>query len=278
MKTSLYREKVIDHLTRYKKEFLGVSEKGVYRNSNKDYGHILPITQSRIPGFNFLPTIRLDKEHVLSTKYHQYAHHLNSSQVMCMNFFLPLIDNPNILLKIIQEVTNINIREESQIKEVAFEKIVSNSDNTNFDFYIELTRGDKIYFEIKYTEQEFGGSCFDKGILREKYESKYKDYYLNYLETSLMETKDKEEFFKDYQINRNLSYIKSSNDYVVFIFPFDSENLYKEVDIALNKNNSIKSQVKILDWKDLCSTSLNLTRNTTLHQHYVLFENKYIDI
>ena len=45
MRTKNYQEKVIQHMENYKKDFLGITERGVYKNSNKDYSNILPKTK-----------------------------------------------------------------------------------------------------------------------------------------------------------------------------------------------------------------------------------------
>jgi hypothetical protein len=276
MRTKEYREKVIQHMENYKKNFLGITERGIYKNSNKDYGHILPKTKDEIPIYNLLPSIDIQDERLKKIKYHQYAHHLNSSQLMCINFFTPL-KKDNLLLKILKVATNLNFSSDAEMKEISFEKSFLKSDNTNFDLYIEISTGEKIYFEIKYTEQDFAGNCYENGILKQKYENKYNSYYENYLQNSLMDIKSKEEFFRNYQINRNLSYIKkNSNDYVVFILPFDSEDLLSEVKNVVSKNISLKNQVKIVDWEELCKIALLESTNTIFHQHFNLFKDKYI--
>ncbi|WP_066894844.1 PGN_0703 family putative restriction endonuclease [Clostridium nigeriense] len=277
MRTKDYREIVIQHMESYKKNFLGITKRGIYKNSPKDYGHILPKTKEEngIPIYNLLPSIDIKDEILKEIKYHEYAHHLNSSQLMCINFFLP-ITKDKILLKLLKQVTNLNFSSDSEIKEIAFEKSFSKRDSTNFDLYIEISTGEKIYLEIKYTEQDFGGNCYDNGILKEKYENKYNDYYEKCIQDSLMDIKGKEEFFRDYQINRNISYIKDKNDYVIFILPFDSEDLLNEVKNIVRKNISLENQVKIVDWKELCKIALRESKNTIFHQHFNLFKDKYI--
>lgn len=275
MKTKDYREKVIQHMENYKKNFLGITAKGVYKNSYSNYGHILPSTNGEIPIYNLLPAIDIHEERLKKIKYHQYAHHLNSSQLMCINFFLPLIED-NIFSKILKVATKVEFSSDAEIKEIEFEKSFKASDNTNFDLFLELSTGEKFYFEIKYTEQDFGGNCYVNGSLKGKYQNKYYDYYEKYLQDSLMDIKGKNDFFKNYQINRNLSYIKSDNDYVIFILPFDSEDLLSELKNIVSKNISLKNQVKIVDWSELCKIALAESRDTIFHQHFNLFKDKYI--
>ena len=185
---------------------------------------------------HLLPTINVldPKLQSQNIKYHQFTHHLNSSQLMCINFFLPIIDD-NILLEFIRKATNINISNTAKIKEATFKKVFQNKDNTNFDFYLKLTTGEEIFFEIKYTEQEFGGNCFDKGVLKSKYVDKYNNYYAAQIKKSLISSISMNDFFKDYQINHNLSYIDSQNKYVIFILPFNSGDMLKELTTITNK-------------------------------------------
>lgn len=279
MKSKLYRDIVLKHMSDYKSNFLGITEKGIYRNSPNNYGHILPKhnTIHDIPIYNLLPTINITNYRLQNSniQYHQFAHHLNSSQLMCINFFLPMIED-TILLNIIRQAANINISDNAKIKDAEFEKVVPFKDNTNFDFYLNLSTGENIYFEIKYTEQEFGGNCFNNGILKNKYDDKYNNYYAKELKNSVIGLISKDDFFKDYQINRNLAYIRNTNDYVVFILPFDSEDLLNEVTAVKNKYKNISNQVKIVDWTSLCNIALLESKNSILHQHFKLFKEKYI--
>lgn len=91
-----------------------------------------------------------------------------------------------------------------------------------------------------------------------------------------MDEKDKDKFYKNYQINRNLSYIKNSNDYVVFIYSLISKDLNKELTDVLKKNTSINKQVKAVDWNHICNIALNKSTDIIFHQHFKLFKDKYI--
>ena len=90
-------------------------------------------------------------------KYHKYASHMNSSQVMCISFFKKLFEkseNEEILLELLRR-TGIEISKDAVIKDAVFEYEPDKSEGTNFDFYIGLTNGRKISMEIKYTEAAF---------------------------------------------------------------------------------------------------------------------------
>lgn len=85
---------------------------------------------------------------------------------MCINFFLPIIKD-RILLDILSSITTINLHNDGQIEIAEFEKTLKGKDYRNFEFYLKLSTGENIYFEIKYTEQGFGRNCFEKGKLKE---------------------------------------------------------------------------------------------------------------
>ena len=96
-------------------------------------------------------------------KYHQGASHLNSSQVMCINFFKKFFEKEKYegYLLTVLKCCGISI-EEDKIENAVFEYEPDHEEGTNFDFYLILDNGKKISFECKYTETEFGGISSDK--------------------------------------------------------------------------------------------------------------------
>ena len=96
MTTGCYRDRVLPHLTNYKKHSLRVVEDGIWAKSRsgQTYPHILPADQYRL---NILETIRdaffaYEESHPI--KFHTDFHHLNSSQALCFNLFFPLCCTP----------------------------------------------------------------------------------------------------------------------------------------------------------------------------------------
>ena len=77
-----------EHLARYAKRRLGVTEPGVHRG--RAYPHILPY---RLRFLNLLESGRAEIQDYLRThpsvQLHQYFHHLNSSQALALNVFYP---------------------------------------------------------------------------------------------------------------------------------------------------------------------------------------------
>lgn len=264
-----YKEKVLNHLEEYKLNSLGCVKNGLYQN--KEYGHILP---SGFRPLNFLLGVNQPKD----IHYHMHSHHLNSSQIMCINFFEPIMKD-NLLIDILKDTLKINIPDHTKIIFSKFEYgAPKGKDGTTFDFFIELITGEKIYFEVKYTEQGFGKISKSKETnkLPEKYEHKFTDVYMKQLGESMHLKElvnDKDKFYSSYQLYRNISYIKGDKDYVVFLYPYDNDNLAQE----MNEVKDLKN-VYSLDWKELSTKALDHTKNTHKYRVYKEFYDKYMDI
>ena len=67
----------------YKHNTLKLTKKGIYKN--KQYEHILAIEDQN---HNFMKNIKIPP-HI---KLHIFHHHLNSSQVMYINYFAPFLE------------------------------------------------------------------------------------------------------------------------------------------------------------------------------------------
>ena len=236
-----FKEHVLDHLEKYKRAVLGVKEKGTYRYKGMDIpeGHILPLDSSLDPSktkervvveFNQLESIK-EEPFLIAGHLHRYAHHLNSSQLMCYNFFRPYIevDKPN------QELINLLVSHEIEISLCAdakcqFEYVNQEpewrDEGTNFDFYLESGKK-KIYFEIKYTETDFG-SCENDVKHKNKFDGRYMRFKGGYKEKiedcpaikEEMRNKIKfdKDFRKNYQLFRNVIRVINLNTYSVFIY------------------------------------------------------------
>jgi len=261
-----YAKEIQEHLSKYKKEKFPTLKNGYYRGN--EYEHILPSICGKL---NLLETYRNDflKSDLSKIKFHQYFHHLNSSQAMCINFFFPLIAEKKLEI-ILQELELDN--EEVNYETVEFEKesTIDNKDGqraTNFDFYFETVSGKKLYFEIKYTENEFGKAKSDKEHL-DKYERTYKNATNGKIAS---EYNNESTFLNNYQIMRNLIHV-SDDGYVVFVIPKENEVVYEQ---AINAEKFVvenyKSKIKVLSWNDL----YNVGFEGNLKQHFEEFKKKY---
>ena len=141
---------------------------------------------------------------------------------MCINFFYPLIKEN--LLESILNVMGIKGEINYNSNDICFEKgskLETNAKRkTNFDFYIKLTSGIKIYFEIKYTENEFGKAKHD-----EEHKNKFNDIYMPLIKNNpaIKESfKTEDKFLNNYQIMRNIAHV-SEDSYVIFIYPKENQ-------------------------------------------------------
>jgi len=270
------QEKIKEHLSVYaqQSEELRNLMGGTWHNGNKCYSYIL--ADKRYTELNFLPKYReeLSKHISISKiKLHTDAHHLNSSQIMCMNFFFPLMKERSLdhILRIVSSKC-MWANPEGQ-----FEKI-SDIDGgqrgaTNFDFYIKDENGNQAFFEIKYTEGDFGSAKDD-----DSHNKKWNSIYRELIESSPVLKQgviDKEEFFKNYQLLRNIVHIKDlRKDYVVFLVP--EETLYEKAETFIKKaiKEDALDNVRVIGWKEVFET---VKRDPKLATYYAEFKKKYLD-
>lgn len=267
--------KVQKHLENYKQNHLGIEEKGIYNYRGKDYyfGYIIPKNISNYNSFNIIETYRKDfDDYLLSLKktirLHRYFNHLNSSQALAINFFFPLIQEKK--LEAILDILGIQnddidysqscFEKESDIETGTFRK-------TNFDFYIELKSGVKIYFEIKYTENEFGKAKHNTEY-KNKFNSMYKEL-LKKCSAIKADFKTEKYFLSNYQLMRNLIHI-NENSYVVFLFPKNNINIRRKSEWAKNEvvYEKFNHHFMPITWEDLVEKACEKFANQNLFDYY----------
>jgi len=293
-----FKKKVHEYLGRYKQDVLRIKEKGSYR-SNK-YDHILPISKGDdiyaidgIHQYNLLPVYRdelwqyivqqsLKKERFL----HTYSHHLNSSQMMCINFFYPFAVNDQIkkyLISVIQndrsEIIQINNPENLKF-EFEYESPKEKSKGykpTNFDLYVS-NNDLNLYFEIKYTD-DFNACDKTK---YEEYEKKYEDMYRGFANKVIKDEWNTPEHFCDnYQIMRNLVHI-DENSFVIFLYHDKHTKTDKQVAKAKKfLKTDYQNRLICLTWDDLYSEIKKemksvFEKDADLEKHFKEFSEKYL--
>ncbi len=273
-----FDEQVKKHMEEYKEKVLGITEKGVYVHKGElhKYGHILPKDKK---WKNIIPykayDIR-DYNIITESKLHKYFHHLNSSQAICLNFFYPLVIEKRLDLIL----NKLSIDGDVDYNNVKFEK-ESDVDNgygrpTNFDFYIPTTDNKKIYFEIKYTESEFGKAKNDA-----EHQNKYNDLYKQLLYNNKAinnKYNDQDKFFENYQILRNLVHINQDST-VVFIYPEKNINIRKAAEKAKNKMIASNWQDHFISvtWEDIVQALESKITDKDLKEYYsIKFTEKYL--
>ena len=204
--------------------------------------------------YSLLPTVPLVDSGTIHL--HQYAHHLNSSQIMCYNFFRPMIEGfdgtmyhpKDDLIKLF----GMEVDEELEHKNAVcnFEYIDKSKDNTNFDFYFKSNQIE-VFCEIKYTEERFKPSSAKDP--HERFESVYKpmidkakDIFANgSISESVFNT-------KYYQLARNAIRATSSGKHVFFICPRSNENLMNQFDqFSKCLTDEGRKRVKLITWGEI---------------------------
>lgn len=213
--------------------------------NGKPYDHILKIGKGQkklniICEYNLLSGIDPD----LFSSPHRFAHHLTSSQVMCYNFFRPLIDEhgalSNELIDILKE-RNILISHNCTCEFEASNPI----DNTSYDMSIGPAK-----FEIKFTEYGFGKAKKDG-----RHEAKYENIYTDLIRKCkcLSCFPEIDVFLKYYQLFRNILHIDDKSKYAVFIFPKGNKQCSKEFQEFIERfiKDEYKDNIQAWYWEEL---------------------------
>lgn len=253
------KDQIYKHLGKYKGNSLDIHEPGVYRG--KEYNHILPKERKDdnliSPFYREAMKDRIDKD---SIKLHQFFHHLNSSQALAINFFIPLV----VENKLHYIFSALGVDKEI-VTHTKLEKVVDSKEFTNFDFFI---RGEKntYYFEVKYTEDGF-----PRREIKDSTSNKYNQIYRELLKPITHIEKDT--FFAHYQLWRNISY--AAQGIIVFVFPLFRKDLTAVVESAKEKMHAYQENVKVIYIDDICSEIVQNDTNKRLRNHFSEFSKKY---
>jgi len=205
-----------------------------------------------IEKYNLLDRLKFDS--YFFNRLHRFAHHLSSSQILCYNFFRPMINErqPNMELCQIFENRGIKISEKANCQFEYGGHELFPEEGTEYDFHIlDCDFNTEVFIEVKYTE-----ACFGKAKKDERHREKFKKVYKNMI-TSCACLKNKkieeEEFFMNYQLFRNVLRITDKSKYTIFIFP----NMHDELLYEYNRfkesyiNEQYANNVKAWYWEDL---------------------------
>lgn len=258
-----YYENRIKHLEKYaEKHHLPVGGTYNYKGQICPYGHILRYDKGKkietIEKYNLLPegTRKISFDGFIPVKkIHRLAHHLNSSQVLCYNFFRPMVKDDHILEQKLIELLKEKGIAISENAKCCFEYdgYTDYKEGTEFDFYVSDDEI-QVFFEIKYTEYGFGGAKKDE-YHREKYDN---TYHKMLKECKCLKNQDVtyEEFCKNYQLYRNVLRLTRRSHYSIFITAKGNMTTYKQLDAFLkNINESYRENVIALYWEDLIGES-----------------------
>ncbi|MDO5018328.1 MAG: hypothetical protein Q4E02_03420 [Lagierella massiliensis] len=243
--------RVEEHLKKYKTEVLYVKDKEDNHVNLED---------------NFIEdcfeTLRkyYDKE-----EFKSYGTDLKSDKIMGMNMVVPLLEDEKLFKTFLSHILDKNLEEISDIKYVEFDKVINNDVNNDIDFFVQLNSGEKIYFEFTYWQDNFGSFIGENNQeIWEKELSKQKDKSL-YLKDI-----GREEFCKNFRLNRNISLIESDKDYLVFIYPFENDALKERMELFKYKN------LIEVDLHEIIYFILKLDLGQKLEEYYKEFSRKYL--
>lgn len=277
-----FKDSVLCHLSTYKKNKLAIQECGIYRYNGENIPeeHILPIPKGEskekvVKEYNVLSCLK-DKEFLIEQKdLHRFAHHLNSSQMMCYNFFRPYIEieenktRPNdALINMLSKYIAINQCDDAECHFEFVQGEEYEGEDTNFDFYLRSGKTE-VFFEIKYTEEGFGKCEND-----ENHKAKFKNVYQGLIGNCNAIKKPvqfDDEFRKNYQLFRNAIRAIDKNKYVIFIY--DDNNIYckKQLEDFINNyiSEDYQANIKGITWQDLVKKIET--------DHIREFKKKYMD-
>jgi len=270
---------------------------------NKQYPHIFKELK-----YNFIdeqfPVRKCIKGNLTDEeiKYH-YAEHLNSSQTMCIAYFKKFFETreyESLLADILMKLGIVTV-DGYKFTDAVFEYIPCTKEGTNFDFYLKLDNDKQITWEIKFTEKDFGGTTGDGAS--DKYIAKYENVYIpmlrecayydfpdiycddyHCLNTGMLtddcDARDKcsiYEFYKYYQIRRNILYARTKEDYVLFLTPRENRELDDgRAYIERYAKKCGTDHIRNIYWEDLLETTLNVVSSVSeLYDYYTKFKEKY---
>lgn len=196
---------------------------------------------------------------------HQYAHHMNSSQIMCYNFFRPLMEGfdgemyhaKESLVRLIGGEIGEDLEHHGGI--CKFEYKDRSEENTNFDFYFR--EGEiETFFEIKYTEEIFANSSSSSNP-HEQYEEVYKPMIEDAKDIFKGGTISEENLnTKYYQLARNAMRATTKDKHVFFIIPQEREDLKSQFEqfSAECLTEEGKRRVALIYWENLVENARNI--------------------
>lgn len=269
-----FRTKIITHMEDYKKKNLNLDN--VVTIKHREYGHIL---RDRDYLYNFSSQVSdklVNSKFLKPIKWNRFSHHLNSSQVMTVNFFYPLIRYRE--LEAFLAMTGIEDEVIYDPEHLQFLKVCedekSDENKTYFDFYMKLKSGREVYVEAKYTEGVYGKSN------SKIHQTKYNEVFEPLLKDSILikdEFKTEEFFLEHYNFMRGLAHMKKDTHLVVL---YPRENWALRERALYIKDNIIecdyKEQYIPMVWEEMLEWLMKGIKDNHVAWYYEgWFKDKY---
>lgn len=289
-----FKKQVLDNLVSHlKNQFPDTSAiiPGLWPRHHVTREHILKIENGQmnaIKDYNLLKSV-MTLPFLLSEKQlHQYAHHLNSSQIMCYNFFRPQLEQINDEIHIkepLYELLNhlpelkegrLSSFSNNDFARFEYEEMASKEPErkTNFDFFVKVGKT-KIYFEIKYTENGFGSCDYD-----DNHKNKFNDYYKGLMKDCGIFNEDvinwNKIICKYYQLIRNAINV-GENAFVVIITDERNKSTNKQIELfgkqMLIKSSPYYRHLIYMTWQEMVELA---QKNGFSDEHLREFRKKYL--
>lgn len=246
-------------LSIYKRNVMNVLEDGDFNHYGKilKKSYILPVHVAHknimidVQAYKFIRnnTIQLDKcfeGKPITIKLHRYWYHLNSSQLLTINYFYDFIENIKLLNSLL---CFLGINERA--KEATLE--YSLVDQSEIDFVIKLENDKFVYFEVKYSELEFGSASSTKTDYKKRQVERYSKVSMGF-----------EDFKKHYQFARNII-LGENGSYSVFLVPkFNDKIIFDYNRCSKSVLNADLFNYRMVFWEDLLVTF----PNERIHEKY----------
>ena len=185
---------------------------------------------------------------------HQYAHHINSSQLLGLSIFGNMVNNDGSPKQELIDLMKHFRIEISNLAKCVFEyqddmmwEQKNEKEGTSFDFFI--VEGNKRYFfEFKFTEDGFGKAKNDN-----RHKEKIKDVYSTKIEKStILKTPiGEDQVMKNYQLYRNLIRRETDNDTIIFITDKENPQTEKELDNFFKNYITNEIGIKRITWQEI---------------------------
>ena len=263
-----YVEPLREQLAHYKRDELLISEDGLWIRNGRPYPHILPAANSDL---NLCAPLRAEllaliEQHPNWTRHRDF-HHLNSSQAMCWNLLMPALVVPGGL-----EALSAALRTPVPAESVDFETILDTAEFTNFDCVMDLQGGGRVYIEAKLTEGKFGAAKPNRERERKRAEL-YVPRLRGKVPGRLLEEVG---FFANYQLLRNLSYLKGPADRLLLLMPRAHIELVEQAEVFRDSVlEPWRSQVELVLVEELIER-LVLQPHDGARRHFEECRRKYV--
>ena len=270
-----YQARAKAHLAQWKLARLGVAENGTWQKNARPYRHILPRPLHRL---NILEAVRSEffaHRKTRRIKLHSDFHHLTSSQALCFNLFFPFLANPGVDAHPLLDALGVSWR---GLADWWFEYVPTTpkGEGTNFDLFAESDAGERLYVEVKFTENAFGAVKPDDKH-RGKLNSIYRPALAGKVRASAL---DEGYFFKHYQLLRNVSYADPvAGARVVFLLPRENDSLVKALEeFDRQLLDGVRPAISVVYLEDLLAVLTSSIRDERSHASACisLLKEKYI--